>query len=257
MQNGFLAFTKGIELLKKYIYRNEVYEKAITLIYPRRCSVCDKVLPYGYLIHDECKRKLDYTTNYNRCFKCGKILVNSESEYCADCLSTSHMFDMAISLYPYRNVSASIYKFKYGSRQEYAFFWAKEIRNKLGIYIEAMNADMIIPVPMYEKKKIKRGYNQAECLAKMISLEFGISYRPDIVKRIRDTTPMKELSKSSRHLNLKKAFIVVKNDVKLKKIIIVDDIYTTGTTVDHISYVLRRFGAQNVYVLTLAIGQST
>jgi predicted amidophosphoribosyltransferase len=67
---------------------------------------------------------------------------------------------------------------------------------------------------------------------------------------------MKKLSASERHVNLKKAFNIVQNDVKLKNIIIIDDIYTTGSTVDHMTWQLKKGPASSVYVLTLAIGQT-
>ena len=73
--------------------------------------------------------------------------------------------------------------------------------------------------------------------------------------RIKDTRPQKELTKKERENNLKKAFIITDNDVKLKKVLIVDDVYTTGSTIDAAAEVLKRSGVEQVYFVSLCIGQ--
>jgi ComF family protein len=110
---------------------------------------------------------------------------------------------------------------------------------------------------MYEKKQFKRGYNQAEVYARAVSEEFMIPLRSDIVRRVRNTLPMKELDALGRRNNLKKAFIMPKNDVKFKCVLIIDDIYTTGSTIDEIAHEFRMAGVDKIYCLTLAIGQTT
>ena len=110
---------------------------------------------------------------------------------------------------------------------------------------------------MYEDKEIKRGYNQADVLAKALSHELGIPCYSDVIKRVRDTQPMKELDVRGRRNNLKKAFNIAQNDVKFKCTLIIDDIYTTGSTIDEIAHEFRIAGVRKVYCLTLAIGQTT
>lgn len=234
-----------------------IYDRLVTLLYPRHCPFCDKIVPYGAMVHETCASRLDYADRHNTCLKCGKPLLYGDAEFCRDCRKGNHLFDRGFSLYPYRTVSGAIYRFKYAGRQEYADFFAEEMERHLGPQIRSLHADLVIPVPMYGPKENKRGYNQAAVLARAIGKTFSIPVNERAVKRLRNTIPMKELSDLARRRNLKKAFIVTQNDVKLKKIILIDDIYTTGTTVDHVSWQLRKAGASNIYVLTVAIGQTT
>ena len=87
--------------------------------------------------------------------------------------------------------------------------------------------------------------------------ELGIPVCEELVTRARNTAPMKELDARGRRNNLKKAFIIAKNDVKFKCVLIIDDIYTTGSTIDEIAHEFRMAGVEKIYCLTLAIGQTT
>ena len=114
-----------------------------------------------------------------------------------------------------------------------------------------------MPVPMYAVKQRKRGYNQAEVLARAIGRRLEIPVEAKVISRIRNTVPMKQLSEAERRNNLKRAFNIARNDVKLLTIIVVDDIYTTGSTIDEISREFRRAGVKRIYFLSLAIGQTS
>ncbi len=121
--------------------------------------------------------------------------------------------------------------------------------------IGRMNAEAIVPVPLHRDKLIYRGYNQAAILAKEISDYHNIPLREDLLIRVRKSEDQKKLDVFQRQNNLKKAFHIAQNDVKLKDIIVVDDVYTTGSTISTISSLLKEHGAENVYFLTLAIGK--
>ena len=241
---------------------------AITMVYPRHCPVCDKVLKSvefrdgrlvtGRLIHDDCNRKVRRIRG-NTCAKCGKLLESSEKdrEYCTDCIKMHHVFDRGFSIFEYRSISGSIYRFKYMGRQEYAAFYAKEAGRLLGTRLAKLGIDAIIPVPMYRDKENSRGYNQAEVLAKNLSKELDIPLYSDVIIRNRNTLPMKQLDVRGRRNNLKKAFNIARNDVKFKCILIIDDIYTTGSTIDEIAHEFRIVGVTKIYFLSLAIGQTT
>ena len=249
-------------------FLKEIGGKTLDIIYPRRCPVCDGIvgaiefrdgkIVTGRLIHEECDKKVRRISG-NTCAKCGKLLGagHEDDEYCADCNKVHHLFDRGFSVFDYRSISGSIYRFKYMGRQEYASFYAKEAARLLENKIRRINPDAIIPVPMYGDKEIKRGYNQAQVLALELSKELGIPCFSDVICRVRNTQPMKELDARGRRNNLKKAFIIAKNDVKFKCILIIDDIYTTGSTIDEIAHEFRIAGVRKVYCLTLAIGQTT
>ncbi len=210
------------------------------------------------LIHDECARKIKYVRGAT-CLKCGKPLstAEKEEEFCIDCRKTRHFFDKGFSIFDYRSVSGSVYKFKYMGRQEYANFYAWAAFKRYGKTLKKLGIDAIIPVPMYKGKENARGYNQAEVFARKVGEEFGIPVYKNIIIRNKNTLPMKKLDARGRRNNLKKAFIIARNDVKFKCILIIDDIYTTGSTIDEIAHEFRIVGVEKVYFLTLAIGQTT
>ena len=243
-------------------------DTAVTLIFPRHCPVCDGVLKSveikdgrlvtGRLIHDDCNRKVRRIRG-STCARGGKPLGGSDrdNEYCCDCTKMRHVFDRGFSVFDYRSISGSIYRFKYMGRREYADFYAREARKLLGEKLSCLGIEAIIPVPMYKEKENKRGYNQAEVLARCLSEEFRIPVFPDVIVRNRNTLPMKKLDLRGRRNNLKKAFNIARNDVKFKCILIIDDIYTTGSTIDEIAHKFRVVGVKKVYFLSLAIGQTT
>lgn len=125
----------------------------------------------------------------------------------------------------------------------------------LGDFILGTRPDVIVPVPLHPRKRKNRGYNQAACLARALGRKLDLPVDEDFVKRVKNTVPMKRLNPAERQNNLKKAFIIGRNDVKLyDRIILVDDIYTTGTTLDEIAALLKEHGVSKVYCVTLACG---
>lgn len=228
--------------------------KLIELIFPRRCPVCDRpVKPADGLICSECEKKLEYVKE-PCCMKCGKELTDLEAEYCFDCARKRHVYDRGISLYRYRCIRQTIYRFKYASRREYADFLGKEMAMRLGRQILAWKPDALVPVPLHPARQRKRGYNQAQLLAKVLGEYLKIPVLDQWIKRCRNTRPQKLLDGRERQNNLKKAFKTVQNDVKLNTIVIIDDVYTTGSTVDEIAAVCRQSGVRKIYFAALSIG---
>lgn len=229
-------------------------ETVLQLLFPRRCPVCDGIVrPFGEKICPECLSKLKVVAS-PWCMRCGKKLTE-EREFCSDCKRREHKYDRARTLYEYGCAAPSIYRFKYGGRQEYGEFFGEEMGRYLGDFIRRAHPDVIVPIPLYCGKLRKRGYNQAACLAKALGRSLGLPVDEKLVKRVRNTAPMKRLNPAERQNNLKKAFIIGRNDVKLyDRIILVDDIYTTGTTLDEVAALLKAHGVSKVYCVTLACG---
>lgn len=223
------------------------------LLFPRRCPVCDRPTPLGEHICKDCRRQLRYIES-PKCLKCGKHIICNDDVYCEDCKKIKHIFEKGLALYEYGSINKSMYRFKYKGRCEYADFFGKELAIRFTKYIKDWNIDGIIPVPMYEHKRKFRGYNQAHLIATSLSEYTKIPVYNNLIMRVRNTIPMKELDPKMRYINLKNAFIIKNFDVKLMRVIVVDDIYTTGATIDAISKVLRDAGVDKVYFLTLAIG---
>lgn len=230
-------------------------DRIVNLLYPRRCPVCDEPVPVGEeLICDRCRKDIRYIKQ-PRCKKCGKHIEDVTRIFCIDCEKNKHYFDYGYALYDYQSMKNSVYRFKYQNRREYAAFYAKDIYEHLGSQIQTMEAQAFIPVPLHADKLKQRGYNQAELITKELSKLTGIPNCSNLIKRVRKTVPQKELDAAGRQNNLKKAFNITSDVVKLNKTIVVDDIYTTGTTIDAVTQILRQQGVRNVFFITLCIGE--
>jgi ComF family protein len=111
----------------------------------------------------------------------------------------------------------------------------------------------LIPIPLDKQRLRWRGFNQAEELAKLLGVQFEIPLIPDCLLKIKKTLPQKELSEKQRRENLKNVFLVRdKEKIRGKKIFLIDDIYTTGATMEEAAKVLRKAGAKEVWGLVIA-----
>lgn len=155
----------------------------------------------------------------------------------------------------------SIARFKYGGRQEYGRFFGRLLWEQQGEWIRRISPDLLVPVPLHRSRYRKRGYNQAQILARELSVHAGIPVVDDFLMRIKNTLPQKDLTGSERKQNLQHAFQVNIRHRSLyeniKCVILIDDIYTTGSTVEMCSRVLQEAGIDHVYVLCLCIGRDS
>jgi len=223
-------------------------------LFPRRCAVCDKAVLPGEYVCPKCSLKVRPIQG-ETCMKCGKKLTDTMRLTCYDCSRKLHYFDRGFSIFEYADIKDSLYRFKYLGRAEYAGYYAHSANLLIGDVLRGLSADALIPVPIHKKRLIKRGYNQAKELAKELSPYLNIPVIDDYIIRQKNTTPLKKLDEQERINNLKKAFTMGVNSVKLETIIIVDDIYTTGSTIDAISRICREQGVKKIYYITVATGR--
>ena len=229
------------------------------LFFPRRCPICDRpVKPYGGLICRDCAQ-VPQPVGDSTCRKCGKPVQETE-EYCEDCRRKPHVFSQGAAAYRYRSVSGALYRFKYEGRREYADFFGAAMEGALSRFLAENGPehapDLLIPVPCSRKRMCTRGYNQAALLARKLSERSGIPLSEKVLVRSHDTAAMRSMSAAERQNNLKKAFHVYGNGVRLKSIMLIDDIFTTGATIDACAGPLLEAGAKEVSFLTLAIGEN-
>ncbi len=232
-------------------------EALIAILFPRRCPVCEKIVtPKGAKICPGCEKTLSFVSGA-RCLTCGKELEEQEAEYCLGCRKAKRSFSSGAALLNYNEVSArSMARIKYRNRREYLDYYSEEVVRRLGGTIRRMRAGFLVPVPVHPARKRQRGYNQAEELAVRLSRLTGIPVCAQALVRIRKTAPQKELTPGERLKNLEKAFAVRKEFLPpgADGVILVDDIYTTGSTAEACARALKRAGVQRVYVLSLCIG---
>jgi ComF family protein len=151
----------------------------------------------------------------------------------------------------------SITMYKYHGRQEYADEYALWITERLSDWIVGSKCECITGVPIHKKRLQKRGFNQAALLALKISNLTGIRYENDLLLRTKETKRQKELSAEERFFNLSDAFIYnKKNHEKIpESVLIIDDILTTGSTLDACARALKHAGVQKVCFIALCTGQ--
>ncbi len=247
--------TFGIQPTARRVH--SLQRECFSILFPRRCILCDQLVnPEDRLIHAACK-PLITPVGKSVCYRCGKPLISNRSEYCYDCSrKKDRLIKEGRALFLYEGeMRGCMYRFKYNNRRCYSEFFAEEAQEIWGKWMEQIAPEAIVPVPMYWKKEGRRGYNQAAVLGKVLSDSFGIPLERRLVRRVRDTRPMKELNDKERKNNLKNAFQVAKCIVKYKKILVVDDIYTTGATADAVAEVLHAAGVEEVYFFSICVGK--
>lgn len=241
---------KGLRLRKiKYMLN-----KLLDFLYPRCCPVCHRILKdQNGLICPECEKKLTPVLG-PRCFKCGKP-VEKDREFCEDCGKTRRFFDEGRGIFPYdEKMKYSLMKYKYFGCREYGDFYARAMSLFGRKEIVRWQPDLIVPVPLHWKKQRMRGFNQAAYLALGISRCTGITTDTALVVKTHKTKSQKKLNARERQLNLREAFQVTKR-VDGRIILVIDDVYTTGSTMDAMAHCLKEAGAEKVYFLTLCIGK--
>lgn len=230
------------------------------LIYPRRCPICENiVLPKGNKICPTCRKKLTYVEE-PCCKRCGKPIAEEMQEYCFDCYRKQFHYDFGIALLVYdQTMKASITAFKFHGKKEYADFYVEEMAERLGEKILERKPDVFVPVPIHKKKRQVRGFNQAELLAAGLSKMLGIPMDSKLLLRTKNTIPQKQLNDKERLKNLECAFMVSAPNYGEKKtyrhIMLVDDIYTTGSTIEACSRVLLTSQAAKISFVSLCIGK--
>ncbi len=229
----------------------------LDLIFPPRCIVCDGVLKTTEKgICKDCRGGV-HRISGPVCGRCGKELGFFEDTFCKDCRMHRHAFESGKALFLYNDaMRKSIYRFKYAGRKEYAAFYGKALADAFDEWIASVSPDAIVPIPLHKKRLAQRGFNQAELIARALSKHTGIPVRNDVLSRRTDTRKQKELNVSERENNLKKAFKSGGNDVKLDTVLLIDDIYTTGSTMDAAASCLKRSGVRRVHTLSLCIGRN-
>lgn len=188
--------------------------------------------------------------------KCGKPVRSEEQEYCRDCKKRNYAFEQGRSLWLHvPPVSKAVYQFKFHNKRYYAGIFAREMAREYGQWVRARGVEEILPVPLHPSRHRMRGYNQAELLAKGISEELQIPVGKNVVFRVRRTKPQKQLDDRGREQNLQGAFGISRRWRAPASVLVVDDIYTTGSTINKISKLLKKAGVEKVYFLTISIGQ--
>ncbi|HHU17932.1 MAG TPA: ComF family protein [Clostridiales bacterium] len=235
-------------------------EGFLDLIYPSNiyCISCGNIINDSrpYSLCDMCVRSLKWA-NARNCQCCGKILQDSYApNLCSDCLEEEHIFNKGYTCVEYTAAERDIiHNFKYKDKAYLGRKLAEILYDR--IKVEELETDIVVPVPMHIKKQRKRGYNQAAVMASSLAKFMGVPYEGKALVRTIETKPMSSLGAHERKNNVQYAFDVrenKKNNITGKRVLLVDDVYTTGSTADSCASVLLATGAKEVFIITFASG---
>ncbi len=152
--------------------------------------------------------------------------------------------------HPLRQV---VQRFKYGRKVSLGKPLGRLLALGCRDFIQGSHCDLIIPVPLHPKRLRWRGFNQSGLLARQISRTYGVAMDPFVLLRKKETLPQTQLSEEERRKNVRGAFALnPARSVDGESVLLVDDVYTSGATVNECSGALLRAGAEEVTVLTLA-----
>ncbi|MCR5467325.1 MAG: ComF family protein [Lachnospiraceae bacterium] len=232
---------------------NIILSTLLNTIFPRRCPFCDSVIKPERDICEECESDIEPLGD-DVCLKCGRKLIVPTKNYCNTCEKNHFAFEQGKVCFEYEGkIKESIHRFKYNNRREYARTYGRIAAERYGAWMRRKGIDYIVPVPMYRGKKLYRGYNQAELFARSLSYYSGVPML-NCMKRTKNTRAQAELEQKDRKNNVLNAFKIDTDIVQYNQILVVDDIFTTGSTANETARVLLGAGAKEVYVLCIASG---
>src|SRR5947208_12561200 len=233
----------------------ELLHSAVSLLYPPGCTICRKSIRAGEYLCDQWETKaVRIVAPF--CQKCSKPFEGSITNTfaCANCAHRTIYFDAAVAAYRGRGIVRQIiHDFKYGrqihlrhlvARWLYAAFDDERLRGR--------EFDMIVPVPLHPARQRERGFNQANLLAELLTAQISIPSKP-VLKRVRYTTTQTALDRAERMENLHNAFRLRRNaNVRGLRVLLIDDVLTTGSTLSECARILKRSGAISVHAATAA-----
>lgn len=145
--------------------------------------------------------------------------------------------------------------FKYKNKREYADYYCMEYLTQFEDSLRKLNLDGVVAIPIHKRKKRSRGYNQSHLLAKGIGKGLGIPVYDKLLVRVVNTLPQKQLNNIERLKNLERAFQIGTIQKLPKRILLMDDIYTTGSTIEACTTVLHKAGVTDIYYGSICIGK--
>ena len=213
-----------------------IIETILNYVYPNVCGFCDEI----------CKE--------NICPNCKQRLGKYKREQILYTFNKS--FDELIYLYEYGDlIRERLIKYKFNEKAYIYKAFADAILNSKKICEKIKTCDIIVPVPIHRVRLIERGYNQSTLIAKEIAKNTCIELESRILLKCKNNKPQSTLSGLERKNNIKNVYIINTNEqykIANKRVLIFDDIYTTGATINECSKVLKKYGAKEVIALVIA-----
>jgi ComF family protein len=239
------------------------FDWLVDWLYPPRCRACGGRI-HGRDVECFCASCWPQIrlASHPVCTICGRPFFDGSGgdHVCGVCLSRPPQFvrARAWACYPHDHEAEHplrkvVQKFKYGRRVSLGKPLGRLLVSGCAEFLHECQVDLIVPVPLHAKRLRWRGFNQSVLLARQISRSYGVAMDPFVLFRSQETPPQTQLSEEERRRNVRGVFAVNPDrPVDGKRLLLVDDVYTSGATVNECSRTLRRAGAKEVYVVTLA-----
>lgn len=200
------------------------------------CMACEKRIP-------ECEAALDSLV-INVCREC---MGDIDSFKSPTVFRGRKNLRFVIAAYPYSGIlRGSFIKYKFSGQKAYSYAFAAMLADAVKCFYKKDDFDMVVPVPLSKQRMNERGYNQAALVAKSLAEKLDIEYSEIAVFRVKNTRPQSSVSGNERMINVKDAFVADKTKVDGKRILLVDDIYTMGATMEECAKELILRGAKTV-----------
>jgi len=228
----------------------------LDFVFPPHCHVCRSFIPGSGRLHicDSCREQIRPIAQPH-CTICAIPFLGAGANHpCGDCISTPPSFDIARSALIYDGPARELihgfkYDYKTHLRRPLAFLTAETLSG----FVSEQKPDILLPVPLHVRRLRSRGFNQAVLIGELLASEWRIPMERRVLQRIRWTEPQINLAASQRKDNVKGAFAVTDaGAVKDRSVLLLDDVYTTGSTVEECSRILKKNGAEKVVVVTVA-----
>ena len=240
---------------------NSYCRSLIRILYPANCVLCQipLVLDETYLCAS-CTQRIE-PLKAPTCLKCARPLppYGNHRSLCSPCRSERPYYDRGFALVPYQeSVKTIFHQIKFQKKLWLLKIFSKWLREFCSAY-ETRNYEMIVPIPLDATRERQRGFNQALVIAKMLERSNSKTFPQvsKLLKKKKKTPPQSQLRRQERLNNLEGAFSVKKRGlVRGKQILLVDDIFTTGSTINECAKILKADGAERVDFFTIARSQS-
>ena len=221
----------------------------LAVLFPPHCLLCGKPTARLNIVCDGCIADLPHLAG-PRCSQCQELLADLSLDLCRACGTRERWFDRALSLGPYEGAWGELVRsLKFDREPAVARFLSARMANFLHTEDPFGDVDIITYVPMTRHAMRARGFNQAKLLARGLAKHI---HRPmaQLLAKESETQPQARLSARARRENLRGAFRTIRS--VSGKVLLVDDIFTTGSTVEECAHVLKSGGCEEVFVLTVA-----
>jgi len=228
----------------------------LDVLFPPRCIICRSFIPRAGSIHicSDCLKTVRYIEN-PCCTICGEPFHGAGiSHVCGSCAARMPGYDMAKAALIYDGICRDlIHAFKYDYKTHLRHTLANLAVEAFEQFVEECCPDVVVPVPLCKRRLVQRGFNQAVLLAELLAGRRKIPLERQAMRRTRWTEPQIKLDAEQRRMNVEGAFAVLKpGSITDKRILLLDDVLTTGSTADECARVLKKSGAVSVDVFTLA-----